>query len=57
MRFSTAIHQIIAHQPVPARPLKVPVEALPLRPEHDAPIRSQEPPPDLDQRVRMTGEW
>jgi len=57
MRFSTTIHQIIARQPAPAQPLTAPVEARPALPEHDAPAYSQEPPPDLDQRVRMTGEW
>jgi len=57
MRFSTAIHQIVVRQSAPAQPLTAPLEARPMLPEHDAPVRSQEPPTDLDQRVRMTGEW
>jgi hypothetical protein len=57
MRFSAAIHQIVARQSAPAQPLIAPVEARPALPAEDAPVRSQEPPPDLDQRVRMTGEW
>jgi hypothetical protein len=58
MRFSAAIHQIVAAEAAPAV-LSVTVrdeEADFLPPEPALPL-VQEPPPDLDQRVRLSGEW
>lgn len=62
MRFSAAILQIAPREPARVRSLTVttttgPIERSPIepkRPERDA---MQDPPPDLDQRVRLSGEW
>jgi hypothetical protein len=57
MRFSAAIHQFVAREAAPL-PLKNAQDAdRDDRPEPPVPQAVQEPPPDLDQRVRLSGEW
>jgi hypothetical protein len=57
MRFSAAIQQIVVREPEPAPPANAPSPAadgsLPTLAQPAVPA----PPPDLDQRVRLTGEW
>lgn len=57
MRFSAAIRQIAARDLVPEQPAKVPAEPAPGTSQQPLPRAAQEPPPDLDQRVRLSGEW
>lgn len=57
MRFSAAIQPAAPRVPVPAaRPLPPADEAVTLPPPVP-PLPAFEVPPDLDQRVRLTGEW
>lgn len=57
MRFSAAIHQIAQRESEPAPPLDA---SLPVF-DGPVPMLAQQhlppPPPDLDQRVRLSGEW
>ncbi len=57
MRFSAAIQPSAPRAPAPAaRPLPPSDEAFTL-PAPVPPLPACETPPDLDQRVRLTGEW
>jgi hypothetical protein len=57
MRFSAVIQQVARLAQTPAKPADAArVERLP--PAAKAPLqRPDEPPADLDQRVRLVGEW
>lgn len=59
MRFSAAIQPAAQRTPAPvARPVPRPDEGLTLpQPQPQPPVPACEVPPDLDQRVRLTGEW
>jgi hypothetical protein len=58
MRFSAAILQIAPREPARVRPLtSSPAERPQAEPQEPAREAVQEPPPDLDQRVRLSGEW
>jgi len=57
MRFSSAIQPTAPRPPAPVQ-LPAPAhEATPVREAPTAPLQACEVPPDLDQRVRLTGEW
>ncbi|MHB1123931.1 MAG: hypothetical protein ACYC0T_14575 [Ramlibacter sp.] len=57
MRFSAAIQPTAPRGPAPvARPVPPPDDAYTL-PAPQPPLPACEVPPDLDQRVRLTGEW
>lgn len=57
MRFSAAIQPTAPHRPAPVQ-LPAPAhEAKPVLQAPTAPFQACEVPPDLDQRVRLTGEW
>lgn len=57
MRFSAAIQPAAPRGPAPvARPVPPPDDAVTL-PAPQPPLPAGEVPPDLDQRVRLTGEW
>lgn len=57
MRFSAAIQPTAPRGPAPvARPLPPSEDAF-APPMPQPPLPAGEVPPDLDQRVRMTGEW
>jgi hypothetical protein len=58
MRFSAAILQIAPREPARVRPLTTAAAERPQN-EFKEPVfhAVQEPPPDLDQRVRLSGEW
>jgi hypothetical protein len=59
MRFTAAIHQIVAREarsaPMDDVPQQRADESLPFA-DSQLPLLSP-PPLDLDQRVRLTGEW
>lgn len=58
MRFSAAILQIAPREPAGVRPLTTePAERRQTQPPEVAEQAAPEPPPDLDQRVRLSGEW
>lgn len=59
MRFSAAIVQSAPRAPVRARPVVTTAAERPHPQTEDAAPREtvQEPVPDLDQRVRLSGEW
>lgn len=57
MRFSTAIAPVVAREPAPLPSKKNPAESRDPPPEQPVRPAAQEPPPDLDQRVRLSGEW
>lgn len=57
MRFSAAIQPTAPRAPTPAAgPLPPGDDAFTLPPPQQ-PLPAREVPPDLDQRVRLTGEW
>lgn len=57
MRFSAAIQPAAPRRPAPvARPTPPSEDAFKLPPPQQ-PLPACEVPPDLDQRVRLTGEW
>ena len=59
MRFSAAILQIAPREPARVRPLLPtgPIERPQTAPQEADRDAVQEPPADLDQRVRLSGEW
>ena len=59
MRFSAAIQpQQPLHLPAAAEFIRRLVSSAPVaQPQAAAPVRTEELPADLDQRVRLIGEW
>ena len=57
MRFSAAIQQLPPRVPAPERSANRQIERPQSVPQEPAARKPQEPPPDLDQRVRLSGEW
>lgn len=57
MRFSAAIDPIAPCAPAPQPLPKLPIERQPPLPPQSAARTAHEPPADLDQRVRLSGEW
>lgn len=57
MRFSAAVHQSVPRQPAPQLAAKLPLGRESQMPPQPAPQAAQELPQDLDQRVRLSGEW
>lgn len=57
MRFSAAVQQGVPRESAPELVARMPLERAPAVPQQPAPRAAQEPPADLDQRVRLSGEW
>jgi len=57
MRFSAAIQPTAPRRPLPVQPPAPPREGPTALHQGTVPPPVPEVPPDLDQRVRLTGEW
>jgi hypothetical protein len=57
MRFSIAIDRIVAREPEPAPATEAPDAAPDASRSAPGALLLPPPPLDLDQRVRLTGEW
>lgn len=57
MRFSIAIDRIVAREPEPAPAADAPDEAAEASLSAPGSLVLPSPPLDLDQRVRLSGEW
>lgn len=57
MRFSIAIDRIVAREPEPAPATDAPEQAAEGALSAPGSLALPPPPLDLDQRVRLTGEW
>lgn len=57
MRFSAAIQPSAPRSPAPVAALAQDRDPQPVRPVPEREPLAPEVPPDLDQRVRLSGEW